>query len=167
MVKKKELQMPLLVISCALGLLLAPDTLTSVRQLNGSTLQSTGFLASDQWCNYQLQQCYPHSEQGCSTDECVRVQLIYAPECSKCIPTVVSTSDPAPLSFWSTSPSGDVQTGAWAGPCDITLNGVISSEDYFAFLASFLSHNEQGDFDLSGQVDSQDFFSFLNLFFGN
>jgi hypothetical protein len=52
----------------------------------------------------------------------------------------------------------------WAGPCDLTLNGVTNSEDFFTFLDLFM-HNEQGaDFDLSGQVDSQDFFTYINLF---
>jgi hypothetical protein len=52
-------------------------------------------------------------------------------------------------------------------PCraDFTGDGVVNSQDFFAFLTAFFQGVSSADFNHDGGVNSQDFFDFLSAFF--
>src|SRR5262249_1190375 len=67
-----------------------------------------------------------------------------------------------------TDGSGANFDAALAGaPClaDINNDGVVSSQDFFDFIALFFAAQPAADFDHDGVVNSQDFFAFLAAFF--
>lgn len=151
-----------LVQSCHSGLRLMPDTMTSVRQRDGCHQYTNGYLASAQWCSHDLRVCTDAWEHPqCPIDECTHVWLVYAPVDQD---TVVISTPGLPVTFHAVSPGGAVDSGAWAGPADWSLDGRIDSADLFAFLTAFF----QGDADhnMDGLTNSSDFFLFIADFFG-
>lgn len=157
---------PVLVQSCHDGLRLMPDTLTSVRQQEGMHLYTNGFLAASQWCNHDLTQCVEDQWQGCPIEECTHVWVVYACAAGFCEDRVIVQSTPGiAVTFVSTNPDGILQSGAWCGPADWTLDGVMDSRDFFAFVDDMLKGT--ADHDRSGATDSTDFFVFISDFFGS
>jgi ELWxxDGT repeat protein len=67
----------------------------------------------------------------------------------------------------------DEQTSLWsfnwlaaaACPADLDLDGLVTSQDFFNFLARFFAGDPEADYNGSGTVESQDFFDFLSDFF--
>jgi hypothetical protein len=55
--------------------------------------------------------------------------------------------------------------GAPPCPADFTGDGVVNSQDFFAFLTAFFQGSPNADFNNDGGVNSQDFFDFLGSFF--
>ena len=51
-------------------------------------------------------------------------------------------------------------------PADFNLDGLVNSEDFFAFLAEFFAQAPAADFNANGAVTSDDFFAFLSSLFG-
>jgi hypothetical protein len=52
-----------------------------------------------------------------------------------------------------------------ACPADFNLNGVVSVQDIFDFLAAYFALETSADFNLSGAVTVQDIFDFLAVYF--
>lgn len=49
--------------------------------------------------------------------------------------------------------------------CDFNMNGTLNSQDFFDFIAAFLSSLPAADFNNDAEVGSQDFFDFSTCFF--
>jgi hypothetical protein len=58
-----------------------------------------------------------------------------------------------------------LNTGGPRCPADYNDDGVVSSQDFFDFLAAFFTQSPEADMNDDGVVDSRDFFEFLGLFF--
>lgn len=78
--------------------------------------------------------------------------------------STVSVPRDALLHWTATSIQNQVDSGAWIGPADWTLDGAINTNDFFAFLTDFFAG--RADFTLDGATNSQDFFDYLNWFLG-
>jgi hypothetical protein len=51
-------------------------------------------------------------------------------------------------------------------PADFNADRVVTSQDFFDFLAAFFNNYPAADINADGTVTSQDFFDFLTAFFG-
>ena len=49
-------------------------------------------------------------------------------------------------------------------PADITGNGVVDADDFFAYLDLFAAGDPRADLDGNGVIDSEDFFLYLDFF---
>lgn len=73
---------------------------------------------------------------------------------------------PGALPEIDTSNDSDTTTVPGAGcPADFTGDGVVNSQDFFAFLTAFFQGSPAADFNGDGAINSQDFFNFLGAFF--
>jgi hypothetical protein len=50
-------------------------------------------------------------------------------------------------------------------PPDLNCDGMVTSQDFFDFLAAFFSNDLAADFNHDNTVTSQDFFDFISAFF--
>src|SRR5688572_33097610 len=154
-----ELALMILVKSSQFGLHPTADVLISARQRDGQFIASIGFLVSSQWCNHALQECIDDQGTGCPADECTHVWAVY----SCCEGIWIEATPGLPVTFWATNPDGAIQEGAWAGPADWNLDGVVNSSDFFAFINDFFRGD--ADYNLDLQTGSPDYLLFLEDFF--
>lgn len=150
-----------LVRSSHMGLCIAPDVICMVSQ-RGVIEDSNAFVLQRQWCNYAGMECYDENGNGCTTEECLAVWTVYTPIVS--YPQWIRPQAGVPAHYNALDINLHNEQGLWIGPADWLMDGLIDSQDYFAFNTAFFEGD--ADYDLDGVTSSADYFLFLNDFFG-